>query len=278
MVEKSVPPSSEPQGILLSQTNEGSPPLSHSLLSPSDHIFGRWRPNPLALLLGHLALMVPVFLAIDWYTPPLYMLIGYLVIRWSTGLSLKKLLRIVAPLSFLSVGLFLMNVLFPAEGVNGLHRGIAVFLRSLSLITLSSSYILAVHPYDLIRSLMQQWHLSYRWGYALFAGWNSIPLIRRDLELIQKAQDIRLAGQPARHRRQRLLRVPITLLSGVILHGERLSLSMAARGLENCQKRTFIREIPWTGRDWLYIILMGAGSFGLWYILIRSGLFRFELG
>jgi len=246
----------------------------------------RWKPNPLALLLADLFLMVPVLFAMGKLTPLCSLALGIINLFTVARLELWPFIRLSLPLSTLSFGLFFMNLLFPAEGVNGLDRAIAVFLRSFALICLSSGYILSVNPYDIIRALMQNWHLNYRFGFSLFAGWNIIPLLKRDIEIAQKAQEIRLAGSRANNtKRSRtivsrlsLTRLPITILSGAILHGERLSLSMAGRGLEEAQERTFIHRINWSWRDTLYDFAIGLAAGILWFALVTGGLFVFELG
>ncbi|AEJ18845.1 energy-coupling factor transporter transmembrane component T family protein [Gracilinema caldarium] len=245
-----------------------------------------WKPNPLALLLAQLFIMIPVLFAMDKLTPLSYLALGLINLFLVARLEFQRFIRLVLPLSTLSFGLFFMNLFFPAEGVNGLDRAIAVFLRSFTLICLSSGYILAASPYDIIRALMQNWHLSYRFGFSLFAGWNTIPLLKRDIEIAQKAQEIRLAGSRGKTRKQfrtalpkrSLTRLPITILSGAILHGERLSLSMAGRGLEKAHKRTFIHRIVWSKKDTLYDIGVGFTALILWLGLIRVGIFVFELG
>lgn len=233
-------------------------------------------PNPLALLLAQISLMIPVLLAIDPYTPLLFFVVGLANAVAVGKLRVGKFLKILLPLSSVSFSLFFMNLLFPAQGVNGLARGTAVFLRSFSLISLSTAYIAMVDPYDVIRALIQNWKLPYRIGYALFAGWNTIPLIRRDIELIQKAQDIRSAGKKSK--KIPPSRLPVTLLSGVILHGERLSLSMAARGLDTCEKRSFIVPVPWKRTDTVYVVLIVLTAAFLWIALIHFKVFTFELG
>lgn len=247
-----------------------------------------WKPNPLALLISQLSLMLPVLFALDRVTPLIYLGLGALNLFIIARLSPRRFIKLVLPLSILSFGLFFMNLLFPAEGINGLERAVSVFLRSFTLISLSSGYILSAHPYDIIRALMQNWHMNYRFGFALFAGWNTIPLLRRDIEIAQKAQEIRSAGIGATGRRGRakslrsgktsITRLPVTILSGAILHGERLSLSMAGRGLEEAQNRTFIHSIAWTKTDTLYCIVTGTTALLLWLALIRGGVFVFELG
>lgn len=253
-----------------------------------------WKPNPLALLLAQLFLMLPVLFAMDKLTPFLYLALGAVNLFAVAELSPRRFSNLVLPLSTLSFGLFFMNLFFPAEGVNGLNRAISVFLRSFTLISLSSGYILAVSPYDIIRALMQNWHLNYRLGFSLFAGWNTIPLLKRDIEIAQMAQHIRSAGlrgtgirgtslgrgnkTGSRRHRAPIIRLPVTILSGAILHGERISLSMAGRGLEEARERTFIRRIYWTRQDSLYCVVMGLAAFLLWWALIHLGSFIFELG
>lgn len=251
-----------------------------------------WKPNPLALFLAQLFLMLPVLFAMDKLTPLLYLALGAVNLFAVAELSPRRFIRLVLPLSTLSFGLFFMNLCFPAAGVNGLDRAVSVFLRSFTLISLSSGYILAVSPYDIIRALMQNWHLDYRLGFSLFAGWNTIPLLKRDIEIAQMAQDIRSAGvrgtlirqaggetgHRGGKRRPSITRLPVTILSGAILHGERISLSMAGRGLEEAKERTFIRRIYWTGWDSLYCAIMGLGALLLWGVLIQRGIFIFELG
>lgn len=255
-------------------------PCADSMQKPEQGKKPAWQPNPLALLLAQLSLMVPVLFAMDRITPLVFLAAGLINLFGVAGLSFRRFIKLILPLSTLSFGLFFMNLLFPAEGINGLDRAIAVFLRSFTLICLSSGYILSVSPYDIIRALMQNWGLDYRLGFSLFAGWNTIPLLKRDIEIAQKAQEIRYAGtvRPRYSWRAKLTRLPVTILSGAILHGERLSLSMAGRGLEETRERTFFHGVPWTGNDSFYIAITGLASLLVWLTLIRSGIFVFELG
>ncbi|MCA1950126.1 MAG: energy-coupling factor transporter transmembrane protein EcfT [Treponema sp.] len=259
---------------------EHSPCADSVLMTPQGRKKVAWQPNPLALLLAQVFFMIPVLFAMDRMTPLVFLAAGLINLFGIAGLSLRRFIKLVLPLSTLSFGLFFMNLLFPAEGINGLERAIAVFLRSFALISLSSGYILSVSPYDIIRALMQNWGLNYRLGFSLFAGWNTIPLLKRDIELAQKAQEIRSASAVRAKKGgiSRLTRLPVTILSGAILHGERLSLSMAGRGLEETGERTFFHRVPWTGKDSLYVAGIGLAALLVWLALIRLGIFVFELG
>lgn len=234
------------------------------------------RPNPLAVLLVTVCLLVPVLLSYDHTTPVIFFALGLVHLLVLGGIAFGKFFKTLLFLSVVSVGLFVLNVLFPAEGVDGLHRGTAVFLRSMSLISLSIGCIFVVDPYDLVRSFMQQMKLSPRIGFALFAGWNSIPLLRRDLRIIEKAQAVRFG--PRRRKLRDILRTAVVLLAGAVRHGERVSLSMAARGIETAENRTFIKESRWTGRDTLYCIAGALVSLTAGALVVTSGRFIFELG
>ena len=234
------------------------------------------RRNPLAVLWVTACLLMPVFLAFDHATPIVFFLLGVVHLIVLGGVDAKKFIKTLCVLSLVSFGLFFLNVFFPAEGVDGLSRGIAVFLRSVCLISLSIGYIYAVDPYDLFRSFMIRLRLSPRIGFALFAGWNTIPLLRRDLAIIEKAQAVRFGDRKRSHREK--LSTAIVLLSGAVRHGERVSLSMAARGIESAENRTFLKDSPWTRADTIYCVLGVLVSAAASWLLVSRGLFVFELG
>lgn len=233
------------------------------------------RRNPLAILLVTFFLLIPVLLAFDTTTPLVFFCLGMMNLAVAGRLNIKKYILTVGILSGVGVGLFLLNFLFPAKGVDGFQRGVAVFLRSTTLVSLSVGYILLVDPYDLIRSLMHNLRLLPRIGFALFAGWNVIPLLKRDLEIIRHTHAVRSGGvgKPFRG----FFRGAVTLLSGAVRHGERLSLSMAARGIDEATNRTFIRKIPWTWKDTVYCLAGLGTAAGAFMLLIQSGWFVFAL-
>lgn len=232
--------------------------------------------NPLASFFVTACLLGPVLLSSDYVTPLTYLSLGLANLAYLGGVDFPKYLKTLSVLSLVSVGLFALNVLAPAEGSNGLVRGGAVFFRSVSLISLSVGYIFAVNPYDLTRALMVRLRLQPSAGFALFAGWNTIPLLRRDLVIIETAQALRF-GERKRKIKDRT-RTATSLLAGAVRHGERVALSMAARGIEGAGPRTFLKDSPWTRADSLYCIAgFLVSALTAWSIITR-GLFMFELG
>lgn len=232
--------------------------------------------NPLAVLFVTACLLVPVLVSSGYAVPAAFLVLGLVNLRILGGVLLVRYLKTLAVLSLVSWGLFILNVLAPAEGTNGLARGAAVFIRSISLISLSIGFIFVVDPYDLVRALMIRLRLRPRVGYALFAGWNTIPLLRRDLGIIENAQSFRF-GKRRRGIRDRVF-AAVSLLTGAVRHGERVALSMAARGAERTEVRTFIKDSPWTPEDTLYCAagFLTAGLCSAYFVF--AGLFVFSLG
>lgn len=232
--------------------------------------------NPLAVLFVTVCLLVPVLLSSGYAAPVAYLALGLANLVFLGGVDFPRYARTLAALSGVSLGLFALNVLVPAEGTDGLARGIAVFLRSLSLISLSVGFIFSVDPYDLVRALMVRLRLEPKVGFALFAGWNTIPLLRRDLGIIEKAQALRI-GSRRRTLRERT-HTATALLAGAVRHGERVALSMAARGADRDTQRTFLKDSPWTRGDTLYCVAGFLASGMTVSAIAARGLFTFYLG
>ena len=245
--------------------------------------------SPIARLLVLLLQITPVLLSFDPHTPLLFLVLSLAQLLFLDGIPPGKMLRVILPLSSLPAGLFLLNFLFSetAEAGSlfffslpitnlGLYRGLVVGLRSLALLVPSVGYLLATNPLDLVNALMQQTSLSPRVGFGLYVAWNTIPFLRADLRRIEQTHRIRLRGRKRRLRDT--IPTAVTLLSGAIRHAERASLSMTARGLEGAERRSFIREAQWRGRDWVFLIASAIVVATLWIVLWRHHLFVFGLG
>jgi energy-coupling factor transport system permease protein len=234
------------------------------------------RRNPLAVLAVTFGLLAPVLFSIDLYTPLVFMGLAMLHLIPLGRVRIRRIAALLLPLSSVPLGLFLLNVLFHRDGFEaGWRLGLALGLRSEALILVSLSLVLLVRPIDLVNALMQQLGLPARLGFPLYAGWNSLPLLRRDLALIERAQDIRLAAGRAGAGRR--MRVAISLLAGALRHAERVSLSMTARGLESPVRRSFYRESRWTSADSVYLAggLVVAGAALIVLLSVRAYIFTF---
>ncbi len=248
--------------------------------------------NSLALLAAVIVEIIPVFLSFDPYTPLFFLVLALVQFPLLGRVGLRTVLRTLGPLLALPAGLFLLNLVASAPDTGGgsaalfgvtvakasLHRAIVLALRSLALIVLSVGYLLVTEPRSLVNALMQQLALSPRFGFSIYVAWNTIPFLRENLRQIRATHRIRLRGRP-RTLAEGLM-TAVTLLAGAVRHGERASLSMAARGIESehARARTFLSESRWRARDTLFLAAAAALSAGAAGCLAWRGLFVFGLG
>jgi energy-coupling factor transport system permease protein len=235
------------------------------------------RRNPLAVLAVTFGLLAPVLFSIDWYTPLVFMSLATIQLVPLGRVRIRRIAILMLPLSSLPVGLFLLNALFHRDGLEaGWRLGLALALRSEALILISLSLVLLIRPIELVNALMQHLGLPARFGFPLYAGWNSLPLLRRDLAIIEQAQAVRsTAGRPSLGRR---MRTAVSLLAGALRHAERVSLSMTARGLESAVRRSFYRESRWSAGDSVYLaagLLVAAAAL---FMLLSVRAFTFTFG
>lgn len=248
------------------------------------------RISPFAQLLIVFGLLIPVFLSFDPYTPLPFLGLALFTILVLGRVPVKRLLKVMLPLSALPVGLFVMNLFFsqPAEqdtyhriffvsvSQTGLHRALVVSVRSLTLMVISIGFLLVTDPLALINALMQQVGFSPRWGFGLYVAWNTVPFLKTDLRRIENVHRIRLRAK--RRTLREALPVAVTLLSGAIRHAERASISMTARGLVSSTTRSFLKTSRWKTIDTIYLAVSVVVISLIWVLIIRSGLFVFGLG
>ena len=248
------------------------------------------RVSPFAQLLIVFLQFVPVFLSFDPYTPLPFLLLALFQILVLGRVPVKRMLKVLLPLSMLPVGLFVMNLFFsqPAEqetyhrilffnvSRTGLNRALVVSVRSLTLIVISIGFLIVTDPLKLINALMQQIKFSPRFGFGLYVAWNTVPFLKTDLRRIENVHRIRLRAK--RRTLREALPVAVTLLSGAIRHAERASISMTARGLVSSSSRSFLKKSRWKTIDTIYLAVFALAISLIWMMIIRSGLFVFGLG
>ncbi len=247
------------------------------------------KPNPIAGILFILITSIPVFVSFDIVTPAFFLSLSLINSLLFFKTKIKRFLKIFLPLTSLPLGLFFLNLIFFKDANSPtlfrifhisitktvLERSLTVFLRSLTLIHISISYLTAFSPTELINSLMQQLKLSPRIGFSIFAAWNTIPYFKREYHRIKNTQLIRKCynSKPM----ETILERTTVLLTNVIRYGERLSIAMFVRGIENSTNRTYLNRIPWRIWDTLYTTITITVTILLILFLISSQLFKFGL-
>lgn len=225
--------------------------------------------NSLVYFFVNVGCFLPVLLALDPVTPPVFLALGavWLLVRrpdrwWALALALGGAL-------VLAWWVFLTNALW-TSGPHAVDRALLLALRAWALVGLGAAFALGIRPTALVNEAMQLAGLPVRWGFALLTAWNILPRILEEQKHLNAVHRVRLGGRPSP-----FLVQTVTLLARAIRTGERAALSMAARGLEAPGPRSWFRPVVWTGADTRWL----AGGLGVvgavWGGLVAFGWFRF---
>ena len=235
------------------------------------------RLNALTKLLFVGLLMVVLTLILDPITPlvvallllPSTMVLG----RLSPGL----LLRPLRPFVLAAFGLFWTTGLFYAAD-SALHPralfqvgpavltelgaayGASITFRILAIFAASLLFTLTTEPSALLQALIQQWRVSYRFGYGVMAAYRFVPLFDSQLASIRAAHRVRGAGSSGGPvaRYHRFIGYMVPLLAGGVRQAERVALAMDARGFSGGSSRTYYRESAFGWRDLVFSAGTGA--------------------
>ena len=222
-----------------------------------DSPLGRTSP---ALKLG-IALLWLVGLALTLAPGPPIVLAGIALAAGLTvgGIRPVTLLGALAPLWLAAVGIGTFNALFSTNNgdptaaelftvgpvrltAEAVAHGLALAFRVVAIASVGAIFALTTDPTRLADSLVKQAHLPERFAYGALAAYGAIPRIGEDLATLRQARRIRgLRGSW----HPRLL---IGLLVLAIRHGDRMALSMDARGFGS-GPRTHYRETRWSRLD-----------------------------
>lgn len=246
----------------------------------SDSVLALRSYNPVVKVLAPVPAMVVAGLSRDPWTPAIFavialvMLLAFGRLRGRTLLVVLAGPPLLAGLLTLSFGVWTdpakvdhttaLLELGPFTLWSGaLEIGLATGLRVAAVMLLALIAGLTTDGPDLVRSMITHLRMPYRIGYAGFAAMRFVPRFRRDLEIIRLAHRVRGVdgghGPVATLRRYNGYVVP--LLAGAMRHGDRVSLSMEARGFGAHPTRTERRHVPLRARDavlavWLLLICL----------------------
>jgi energy-coupling factor transport system permease protein len=244
--------------------------------------------NPLAKLVAVLPAMAALLFTRDMLTPLLFLALALVVIVTGaridrrTALLLGVVLPVLIVVFALGFGAWtdpaaaarstpLPGGLFgePADSVlvqvgeyrytvAALGVGVATALRLCSILTLSLIAGLTTAGPDLVRSLVQNLRVPYRFGYTALAAYRFVPRFGRDLEQLRAARRVR--GAAARRGPAgwagRSVGMVVPLLAGGIRHAERMSFAMDSRAFGASAQRTERYSVPWRVRDTVFVVIL----------------------
>jgi len=244
------------------------------------------QPSPLAFVVILLSFLLPVMLSLDFYTPLSYAFFASIyVFVWGKRSKVIWLLAVLF-LGFASFWVFLSNLIYMRDlgGENlrlliwnipsrNLERALLLAVRTWSLSLISFSTLMILKPEELVDALMQQARLPIRWGYALWTTLNVIPLLFETEKTIRIVQWYR-----ARKKGRAFLPASISMLASLIRLAERASIILTERGLERAvSPRHWFYPFPWRLSDTIFTVVSVLLSAGIFFALVKSGLFRFGL-
>jgi energy-coupling factor transport system permease protein len=199
--------------------------------------------------------------------------VGLLLLAFSwAGLSLGQ---VRGTRLFIITALLLgaLQVLFVRQGAvliqvgslivtaDGVEAGIYVAGRFISVVLLSSLFVLTTDPNDLAYALMRA-GLPYRYGFALVTALRLVPVFEQEGQIVYSAQLARGVQYDVRSPRRFLTLARqffMPLLVSALGKVDALAVSMEGRCFGKYPTRTFLREIHPTRLDVIAVVLLLLG-------------------
>jgi energy-coupling factor transport system permease protein len=223
-----------------------------------------------------LSIVICILLLSLFFDPvtPLLSIIMTIVLTFIFGeVNVKKWLMMFTPFLFMAIVYVWSSILFPRVypgdtiiwqwglitiTTEGLERSISLGLRILSFASLSLMFALTTNPMNFLLSLMQQCKLSPKLAYSIMAGYQFLPLIKEELDIIKSAHQVRGAGraQSLLDKIKQIKKFVIPLLASGIRKAERTALAMESKGFTGGKERIYYRELRISSMDWLFFCLL----------------------
>lgn len=223
-----------------------------------------------------LSLVISILLLSIFFDPvtPLLSLILTIFFTFIFGkVSFKRWVLLFSPFLFMAIVYVWSSLLFPrvdpgdniiwewtfiAITAEGFQRSISLGLRVLSFASLSLIFVLTTNPIHFLLSLMQQFRLSPKIAYSIMAGYQFLPLIKEEFEIIRSAHRIRGAGRTKTlfDKVRQVKQYAIPLLASGIRKAERTAIAMESKGFTGNRSREFYKVISVSKKDWLLLCLM----------------------
>lgn len=148
--------------------------------------------------------------------------------------------------------------------------GLATALRIAALILLAFLSGLTTTGAELVRALVQQLRVPYRFGYTALAAMRFVPRFGHELEVIRAARRVRGVdrGRGPVAWLRRTIGIAIPLLASAIRHAERVALAMDARAFGAHATRTERTISRWRARDTVFVLAFWAASALLWWAVV----------
>lgn len=217
----------------------------------------------------NVSFVLPVLASLDLVTPPAFLALAAVALLIRRPKRAPHLAAALAAALVLAFWVWLSNRLWTV-GDDPARRAFLLAVRSWALTGVSASFALGMRPAELLNEAMQIARLSPRVGFALYAALNTLPRLAEEGRQIDAVHRVRLGG-----RRSPVLARAVTLLARAVRSSERAAQSLAARGLESPEARSWYRPVAWGRRDAAQLAAGLAASGALLAALVALDAFRF---
>lgn len=228
------------------------------------------RIHPLAKLVGTLPLLAALFFVRDLATPLVVIALAKLLILTGARVGVRTVssLLLGLPIAIAVLGVTLglwvdaasvasTPLLFSLGpwplSLGGWMQGVATGARMLALVVVALFAGVATSGADVVRSLVQQVRVPYRFGYAAIAAFRFVPRFRGELETIRRAHRVRGIGGrgPVGWARGQFAAV-VPLIAAALRHADRVAIAMEARAFGAYETRTERHRVPVRWGDWVF--------------------------
>jgi energy-coupling factor transport system permease protein len=210
--------------------------------------------HPLPKLVICLLWIIASILVFDARFQIVVILLALIVLAGLERKSPFLVFGLMIPFALFGFGFLTTSVFFRADSDFALHvarqspfaseafsAGIVLFLRAIATGLISAVFVLTTDPGSFIKSLMADWRLSPRIGYALFSALQLTPDLAAELRQIRIARAMKRGKPPSYFLRPgELVTLFIPLLAFAIRRAGRAAIAMESRGLGLSVKRTIV--------------------------------------
>ncbi|WP_174734548.1 energy-coupling factor transporter transmembrane component T family protein [Mesobacillus harenae] len=252
-------------------------------------IFGRYVPaesvihrmDPRSKLLIVFLFVCVVFIANNFWTYTLLAIYTFGMVGFST-ISPRFLYAGLKPVLWLVIFTLILHVFFTKEGElildlglikiyeEGLRQGIFISLRFFLLILMTSLLTLTTTPIEitdglenLLNPLKKIKFPVHELALMMSISLRFIPTLMQETDKIMKAQiarGVEFSSGPIKERVQAVVPLLIPLFISSFKRAEELAIAMEARGYRGGEGRTKYRQLSWTSRDTVMIIVLALMS------------------
>jgi energy-coupling factor transport system permease protein len=224
--------------------------------------------HPLPKLVICLLWIIASILVFDARFQIVVILLALIVLAGLERKSPFLVFGLMIPFALFGFGFLTTSVFFRADSDFALHvarqspfaseafsAGIVLFLRAIATGLISAVFVLTTDPGRFIKSLMADWKLSPRIGYALFSALQLTPELAAELRQIRIARAMKRGKPPSYFLRPgELVTLFIPLLAFAIRRAGRAAIAMESRGLGLSAKRTIVGAPKLGRRDAVFVM------------------------